>query len=96
MVLTVEDGGDGIADAAALLDRGSSAGGSTGLGLDIATATARIGGGELRVERSVGLGGTRVVLDLPRAEDSRTLNPDATCALDANRGWITAVRGACR
>ena len=75
VVLTVEDGGDGIVDAAALLDRGSSAGGSTGLGLDIATATARIGGGELRVEHSVGLGGTRVVLDLPRADDSRTLKP---------------------
>ena len=68
--LAVEDGGAGI-PAGASLDRGSSGGGSTGLGLDIATSTARAGGGSLRFERSERLGGARVVLDLPRAEDGR-------------------------
>lgn len=65
--LVVEDGGEGIEDAAAVLDRGASAGGSTGLGLDIARSTARAAGGELLLERST-LGGVRVVLDLPAAE----------------------------
>ena len=76
-----------MVDAAALLDRGSSAGGSTGLGLDIATATARIGGGGPARRAQRGLGGARVVLDVPRAEDSRTLKPDAPCGLSRlNRG----------
>jgi signal transduction histidine kinase len=69
--LVVEDGGPGIADAHLVLDRGASAGGSTGLGLDIAAAAARAAGGELRVDTSETLGGARVVLDLPRAEDAR-------------------------
>jgi signal transduction histidine kinase len=69
--LALEDGGPGIADADALLDRGSSGRGSTGLGLDIAASTARAGGGELRIERSTELGGARVVLELPRAEEVR-------------------------
>ncbi len=65
--LAVEDAGSGIADAAAL-GRGQSGGGSTGLGLDIARSSALTAGGTLRVERSP-LGGARVVLDLPVAED---------------------------
>ena len=69
--LAVEDGGDGIADAESLLDRGSSAGGSTGLGLDIAASAAQAAGGALRIERSEPLGGARIVFDVPRAEDSR-------------------------
>ena len=68
--LAVEDGGIGI-PADAWLDRGSSGGGSTGLGLDIAASTARAGGGSLRFEQSQRLGGARVVLDLPRAEEGR-------------------------
>ena len=68
--LAVEDGGSGI-PADASLGRGSSGGGSTGLGLDIAASTATAGGGSLRFERSPSLGGARVVLDLPRAEDVR-------------------------
>ena len=68
--LAVEDGGAGIADGAPL-GRGASAAGSTGLGLDIAASTARAGGGALRFERSERLGGARVVLDLPRAEEGR-------------------------
>ena len=69
--LVVEDGGPGIADSHLVLDRGASTGGSTGLGLDIAAAAARAAGGELRVDTSETLGGARVVLDLPRAEDAR-------------------------
>ena len=65
--LTVEDAGPGIADPAAVLHRGASAGGSTGLGLDIAASTAAAGGGELRIEHSE-LGGARLVLDLPTPE----------------------------
>jgi len=68
VLLAVEDAGSGIADTDAVLDRGTSAGGSTGLGLDIAASTARAAGGELRVEVSA-LGGARVVLDLPLVED---------------------------
>jgi signal transduction histidine kinase len=66
--LSVEDGGEGIAGTDHVLDRGSSRGGSTGLGLDIAVSAARAAGGDLRVERSDRLGGARVVLDLPCAE----------------------------
>ena len=69
--LVVEDGGPGIADSLLVLDRGASTGGSTGLGLDIASAAARAAGGELRVDTSESLGGARVVLDVPRAEDAR-------------------------
>jgi signal transduction histidine kinase len=64
----VEDGGDGIADGVDGLDRGASAGGSTGLGLDIAAGAARAAGGELRIDRSVRLGGARILLDMPRAD----------------------------
>ncbi|MFL6203743.1 MAG: HAMP domain-containing protein [Acidimicrobiales bacterium] len=68
VALSVEDGGGGLDDELAGIDRGTSTRGSTGLGLDIAASTARAAGGELRVERSERLGGARVVLDLPRAE----------------------------
>jgi signal transduction histidine kinase len=66
--LSVEDGGPGLPDAAAPVDRGSSTGGSTGLGLDIASRAAGAAGGELRIERSERLGGARVVLDLPHGD----------------------------
>ena len=69
--LSVDDGGPGITDAEARLDRGSSSGGSTGLGLDIAASTARAAGGELRIERSTRLGGARIVMVFPRAEEGR-------------------------
>lgn len=68
VVLHVDDGGPGIADPDEVLHRGASAAGSTGLGLDIAAGAARAAGGELRVERSP-LGGARVAVDLPAAED---------------------------
>jgi signal transduction histidine kinase len=63
--LIVDDGGPGIDTT--LVGRGTSGGGSTGLGLDIATSAARSAGGELRVERSP-LGGARVVVELPVAD----------------------------
>jgi signal transduction histidine kinase len=66
-LLAVEDGGPGIDDVGAVR-RGSSAAGSTGLGLDIAASAADAAGGALRIERSA-LGGARVVLDLPLAEE---------------------------
>lgn len=63
--LTVDDAGPGVPDVASgVVARGSSGGASTGLGLDIAAATAREAGGQLQLTRSP-LGGTRVVLDLP-------------------------------
>jgi signal transduction histidine kinase len=68
VILAVEDAGPGIDDAELVLDRGSSRGRSTGLGLDIAASTARAAGGSIRVERAP-LGGARLVLDLPVAED---------------------------
>ena len=51
-VLVVSDTGDGF--DAALLERGNSAGGSTGLGLDIARRTAESSGGHLTVSSSGG------------------------------------------
>lgn len=64
-LLVVADEGPGIDDRDAALDRGRSAGGSTGLGLDIAARTARAAGGELRLEPDSP--GTRVIIDLPLA-----------------------------
>ncbi len=66
VVLTLDDGGPGMDGVRAAVARGESAGGSTGLGLDIAASAARSAGGELRIERSP-QGGSRVVLDLPLA-----------------------------
>lgn len=67
-VLTVDDAGPGVANPAAILERGVSAGGSTGLGLDIASRVATDAGGTLRIERSP-LGGARIVVELPIAGD---------------------------
>lgn len=66
--LVVEDDGPGIPDPAIVLDRGSSASGSSGLGLDIASSTARAAGGQLRVGAAAS-GGARVELELPLLED---------------------------
>lgn len=66
--VVVDDEGPGIAEPA-VVDRGASAAGSTGLGLDIAAGTARTAGGELRVGRSPA-GGARVELDLPLADSA--------------------------
>jgi signal transduction histidine kinase len=55
------DAGPGIGDPDAALRRGSSGGGSTGLGLDIARRIAESTGGGLKVDRS-SLGGAQVQL----------------------------------
>jgi signal transduction histidine kinase len=75
--ILVADGGPGITDPDAALKRGSSGGGSTGLGLDIARRAAESTGGYLRIHRSV-LGGAQVQMWfrtrwLPPARRSRRL-----------------------
>lgn len=60
--LVVEDEGPGL--EAALISRGVSGTGSTGLGLDIVRRTAEGAGGALRVTRSA-TGGARVELEFP-------------------------------
>jgi signal transduction histidine kinase len=64
--LAVEDGGPGIADPAAVVARGVTGGGSSGLGLDIAGQAAKRAGGTIDLDRSP-LGGARVTLRLPVA-----------------------------
>jgi signal transduction histidine kinase len=61
VVVTVDDAGPGL--PAHAVDRGTSATGSSGLGLDIARRTAETGGGTLVLDRSPA-GGTRVALRL--------------------------------
>jgi signal transduction histidine kinase len=58
----VADDGPGIPDAVTALERGRSAGGSTGLGLDIARRTAEASGGTVQLSSSAS--GTRVALTL--------------------------------
>lgn len=64
IMLIVDDRGPGF--GAEMAERGLSAGGSTGLGLDIATRTANSAGGRLTVGTS-GTGGGRVTVTLPAA-----------------------------
>jgi len=61
--LTVEDGGPGF--PAAMDARGASAGGSTGLGLDIARRTAELAGGRMQIAESA-LGGAALTLTFAR------------------------------
>jgi signal transduction histidine kinase len=67
------DAGPGIDDPKAALERGSSSGGSTGLGLDIARRVAQSTGGELRIDRSA-LGGAQLQLWLRTGPD-RVVRP---------------------
>jgi signal transduction histidine kinase len=67
--IVVEDAGEGFADAAATR-RGHSAGGSTGLGLDIVRQIARAAGGEVVLGRSE-RGGARVEVRLAAAGSGR-------------------------
>jgi signal transduction histidine kinase len=60
--VVIKDEGPGI--PAALVERGTSGGGSTGLGLDIARRTARASGGELTLSHTTEPGGTTVTLHL--------------------------------
>ena len=63
-LLEIDDEGPGFADSA-VLERGDSRAGSTGLGLDIARRTAVASGGDLTIGRSPG-GGARVTMRLGR------------------------------
>jgi signal transduction histidine kinase len=67
-VIFFADAGPGIGDPKAALERGSSSGGSTGLGLDIARRVAEATGGELRIDRSA-LGGAQLQLWLRTGPD---------------------------
>jgi signal transduction histidine kinase len=62
--ILVADAGPGITDPEAALRRGSSGGGSTGLGLDIARRMAEAIGGDVRIDRSA-LGGAQIQIWLP-------------------------------
>jgi signal transduction histidine kinase len=66
VIVAVDDAGPGIADPAAVIARGHSGAGSSGLGLDIARTTAERAGGRLEIGDGP-LGGARVALHLPRA-----------------------------
>lgn len=66
--ILVADAGPGIADSDAALRRGTSGGGSTGLGLDIARRMARAAGGDVRIDRST-LGGAQIQIWLPTPAD---------------------------
>jgi len=61
--LVVSDTGPGLPDGTAILRRGVSGAGSTGLGLDIARRGAQQAGGRLTLSRS-DRGGLDVVLEL--------------------------------
>lgn len=64
-ILVVEDQGPGL-PSAALVARGASAGGSSGLGLDIVTQAARRSGGDLVLEAGA-TGGLRAVVSFGAA-----------------------------
>ena len=68
IVVAVEDAGPGITDAA-VIERGRSGAGSSGLGLDIARRSAEAAGGTLEVGSSP-FGGARIALRLPPAAAS--------------------------
>jgi signal transduction histidine kinase len=72
--LVVEDAGSGVADTA-VLERGVSGIGSTGLGLDVARRTATASGGSLAIERSATLGGARIRLRLGRLPSRAAVDP---------------------
>jgi signal transduction histidine kinase len=64
VVVAVDDAGPGVLETA--VERGTSGGGSTGLGLDIVRRTAEAAGGALEIDRSE-LGGACFRMTLPLA-----------------------------
>ncbi|MEN8235564.1 MAG: HAMP domain-containing sensor histidine kinase, partial [Actinomycetota bacterium] len=68
-VFVVEDAGPGFVDGSAV-DRGSSSGESTGLGLDIVRRTVEEAGGSLTVGESQALGGAGAVVRFPIDSDA--------------------------
>jgi signal transduction histidine kinase len=96
--LTVEDAGPGLGPATHLAaTRGVSAGGSTGLGLDIARRTAEAAGGSMRLGDSMTLGGAQVDLYFadPDVEaggpDEAPLAPEQPAVLSPRSG-LAVVR----
>ena len=63
-VVVVADEGPGFADGVAVLGRGESLTGSTGLGLDIARRTAVASGGDFRLARAASTGGAIITMRL--------------------------------
>ena len=64
VTLLVEDAGHGIVDARSV-ERGTSLGDSTGLGLDIVRRTVEECGGTLAIGESRSLGGAGILVTLP-------------------------------
>jgi signal transduction histidine kinase len=64
VALSVEDAGTGFGDGS-VIDRGTSSGDSTGLGLDIVRRTVEGAGGTLAIGESVVHGGAGIVIQLP-------------------------------
>ncbi|MCA1841722.1 MAG: HAMP domain-containing histidine kinase, partial [Actinobacteria bacterium] len=75
VVVAVDDAGPGISDPAAVVERGHSSAGSSGLGLDIAHRSVEAAGGRLELERSP-LGGARVALRFPLTRGEFPAPPD--------------------
>lgn len=77
-ILTVDDDGPGLSDADGVLVRGASAGGSTGLGLDIVRRTAAAADGSVQMGRAPG-GGARVTVRMaepPHLHAARRVGTD--------------------
>jgi signal transduction histidine kinase len=66
--LSIEDAGSGFSDGS-VVDRGTSSGDSTGLGLDIVRRTVEGAGGSLAIGESVKHGGAGIVIRLPLVSD---------------------------
>jgi signal transduction histidine kinase len=77
--ITVEDAGQGF-PGTAVVTRGTSGSGSTGLGLDIARRTAEHSGGSLVLAHSDRLGGAAAVLLLGPVQPATTTQPGTRAA----------------
>jgi signal transduction histidine kinase len=64
VILSIEDAGTGFSDGS-VVDRGTSSGDSTGLGLDIVRRTVEGAGGTLAIGESLTHGGAGIVIQLP-------------------------------